>query len=149
MTDPPRDEPEKKIFIDEDWKSQVEAEKEELQRRKQQPKEAKGEEEPASAERARAEVPLPPPSLEVLASSLAMQAMMALGLVRDPAVDKVEVHLDQAKHLIDTIAMLQQKTEGNRTPEESSVFDNLLHELRLGFLAVQERLAAQANQADE
>ena len=135
MTDPPHDEPEKKIIVDEDWKSQVQAEKEALERRKQEQRQQ--DEEPASAAQAEPDVPLPPPSLEMLAGSLAMQAMIAMGLMRVPAGGEPEVHLDQAKHFVDTIAMLEEKTEGNRTPEETAMLSNLLHELRMAYLAVQ------------
>ena len=70
-----------------------------------------------------------------------MQAMIAMGLMSDPAGGKPEVHLDQAKHFVDTIAMLEEKTEGNRTPEETALLSNLLHELRMAYLAVQQRQA--------
>ncbi len=141
MTDPPGDEPEKKIIVDEDWKSRVQAEKEALQRQKDQETPP---EEPASAaqaEQQEADVPLPPASLEVLAGSLAMQAMIAMGLMRVPEGGKPEVHLDQAKHFVDTIAMLEEKTEGNRTAEETAMLSNLLHELRMAYVAVQRRQA--------
>ncbi len=138
MTDPPNDEPEKKIIVDEDWKSRVRAEKEALQRKKD---EQHQEEEPASAEQAEPDVPLPPASLEVLAGSLAVQAMIAMGLTSDPAGGKPEARLNQAKHFVDTIAMLEEKTEGNRTPEETAMLSNLLHELRMAYLAVQQRQA--------
>jgi hypothetical protein len=144
MSDDASEKTEKKIIIDEDWKSQVEAEKEELQRKQQEQEAAKpateteaGTSQPA----ADADVPLPPPSLEFLASSLGMQAMIAMGLVPSPLTGKPEVHLHQAKHFIDTVAMLQEKTEGNRTPEETAAIGNLLHELRMGFLAVQQQQA--------
>ncbi|MFH1922690.1 MAG: DUF1844 domain-containing protein [Planctomycetota bacterium] len=133
MSEDPNEQPQKKIIIDEHWKSQVQAEKEELAR-----KQAQKEEEASADEAAGPDVPLPPPSLEILASSLGIQAMMAMGLLADPEGGKPEVHLNQAKHYIDTIAMLEEKTEGNRTAEETAVFSNLLHELRMGFLAVQE-----------
>ena len=139
MTDPPHDEPEEKVLVDEDWKSQVQAEKEALERKQQQQRQQ--DEEPASAAQAEPEPPLPPASLEVLAGSLAMQAMIAMGLMSDPAGGKPEVHLDQAKHFVDTIAMLEEKTEGNRTPEETATLSNLLHELRMAYLAVQRRQA--------
>ena len=129
------DETPKKIIIDEDWKSQVQAEKEELERKRHE------QEASASADRAEPDAPLLPPSLEVLASSLGMQAMMAMGLVPDPVSGKPEVHLNQAKHLIDTLAMLEEKTEGNRTPEETAVLSHLLHELRMGYLAVRQEQA--------
>jgi len=131
MSEDPNEQPQKKIIIDEDWKSQVQAEKEELAKKPAQKEEA------SADEAAGPDVPLPPPSLEILVSSLGMQAMMAMGLLADPEGGKAEVHLSQAKHFIDAIAMLEEKTEGNRTAEETAVFNNLLHELRMGFLAVQ------------
>jgi hypothetical protein len=133
MSDDADEKTQKKILIDEDWKSQVEAEKEELQRHKQEQETTK----PAGEAEAEADVPLPPPSLEFLASSLGMQAMIAMGLMPNPLTGKPEVHLHQAKHFIDIVAMLQEKTEGNRTPEETAALGNLLHELRMGFISVQ------------
>jgi uncharacterized protein DUF1844 len=139
MTDESNDQQEKKIFVDEDWKTRVQAEKEAA---KQQKKEAEEEEpeakgEPAPQETApRQEIPLPPPSLGYLATSLATQAMMSLGLTAQPESEKSEVRLQEAQHLIDTLALLQEKTEGNRTPEESAMFDSFLHELRLAYVKV-------------
>ena len=52
---------------------------------------------------------------------------------------KLDVQLDQAKHSIDLLAVLQQKSEGNRTPEESDELEAALHELRLAFVAVQQK----------
>ena len=132
MPDNASDQPEKKIIIDEDWKSQVESEKEDLERKQQEGADT-------SAPPPEPEGPMPPPTLEVLASSLGMQAMIALGLIPNPVSGKPEVHLDQAKHFIDTIAMLENKTEGNRTPGETAVLGDLLHELRMGYLAVQQK----------
>ena len=66
---------------------------------------------------------------------------MAMGLMPHPITRKSEVDLAQAKHFIDTIAVLEEKTEGNRTPEETALFGELLHELRMGYLALQEKQA--------
>ncbi len=115
---------EKKIIIDEDWKSQVEAERE-AERKEQEPKAASSQQPP---------VPLPPPSLTFLAGTLYLQGMVSLGLLPSPTSDKPEMHLEQAKHAIDTLEMLQQKTEGNRTPEETKEMDAMLHELRLAYV---------------
>ena len=68
-----------------------------------------------------------------------MQAMVSLGMMANPINQKTELQLDQAKHFIDTIALLQEKTEGNRTPEESQMLDTILHELRMTFVAVQDQ----------
>src|SRR3990172_9173783 len=122
--DQPQD---KKIFVDEDWKAQVEAEKEAA---KQKAPQGKRDEAGASQ---RPKGPLPPPSLALLASSLGMQAMVAMGLVAGPGGEKPEVDLEEAKHVIDMLDMLYQKTEGNRTAEETATLDGLLHELRLDY----------------
>ncbi len=153
MTESPNDKPqEKKIIVDEDWKGRAQAEKEALERgqREKPPseeaargaEEARSGEEAPSAEEPPKDVPLPPPSLEVLANSLGMQALAALGLLRDPSGNEPKVLLHQAKHLVDTIALLEEKTEGNRTAEETAVFSNLLHELRMSYLAVQQQQQA-------
>ena len=47
--------------------------------------------------------------------------------------------LAQAKHAIDTLEMLEQKTTGNRTPEESAVIEEMLHQLRLAYVSRQEQ----------
>jgi hypothetical protein len=135
MSDKPEGEPpkEKKIVVDEDWKSQVQAEKEALEQ-KPQPKDA-----PSKAARPQPTGPLPPPTLAVLVNSLGIQAMVVMGMIPNPVSGKPEVDLDEAKHLIDTIAMLEEKTEGNRTPEETRAIGDLLHELRMSYLAVQQK----------
>jgi len=121
----------KKIIVDEDWKAQVEAEKRASQHAAQGP--------PAEGKTERPKGPLPPPSLTLLASSLGVQAMIAMGLVAVSDDEKPPIDLDQAKHFIDTIEMLFDKTQGNRTAVETAMLDGLLHELRLGFLAVKEQ----------
>ena len=80
----------------------------------------------------------------MLLTTLATQALVALGQIPHPVSGKPEVHLDEAKHFIDTLEMLETKTGGNRTPEETQLLDNLLHELRLGYVEVQKHLAATA-----
>ena len=47
-----------------------------------------------------------------------------------------EIHLDEAKHFIDMLEMLETKTAGNRSAEESQLLENVLHELRLGFVTL-------------
>jgi hypothetical protein len=129
MTDQSHEQPEKKIFIDEDWKSRVQAEKEQAEHERSAPHP------PEDASRG----PLPPPTLTLLATTLGMQAMVAMGLVPDPASGKTQLQLNQARHLIDTIQLLQDKTQGNRTPDETSVLERLLHDLRMGYVAVAEQ----------
>ena len=120
--------PEKKIIVDEDWKGQVEREREAA--RKDQCLESAHPAGPSP------HVELPPASLIGLASGLAFQATAFLGLLPDPASGKPERNLPQAKHLIDMLEMLQQKTDGNRTPEESEDLEAMLHQLRMAYVQV-------------
>jgi hypothetical protein len=137
---------EKKIIVDEDWKSQVEADREAARQRAEavKPETAKPETtrpEAATSEKPSRETagPMPPPSLQLLATSLGIQAMMAMGAMVNPVTNKAEANFERAKHYIDTIDMLLAKTAGNRTPDETESLEGLLHELRMGYLAMIER----------
>jgi hypothetical protein len=132
MTDEPQG-AEKKIIVDEGWKSQVEAEREAMRQEKQQPPQAA---KPSEDEN------LPPPSLALLANSIYLQAAISLGLLPNPLSGKTDVRLSHAKHSIDTLAVLQEKTEGNRTPEETEAVEEMLHQLRLAYVSVEEHAGA-------
>lgn len=123
----------KKIVVDEDWKKQVEAEKEGV-RRMHQGKEGEEKSENKSPH-------LPPASFAFLVTTLANQAMVSLGLLPNPLTHKTEHRLDEAQHFIDTLQILYDKTEGNRTSEETALLEDLLHQLRLGYLTVQEKMS--------
>lgn len=87
-----------------------------------------------------AEGVLPPADFSFLASSLYIQGMMSLGLMPDSmgGERKTEVRLDRATHTIDTLDMLKEKTAGNLTPEESSLLDGMLHQLRMAFVELKD-----------
>jgi hypothetical protein len=121
----PDDQPKPKIIIDEDWKSQVQAEKQRLAEEPQQPPPREHE--------------MPPATFPVLISTIATQAMVCLGQLPNPMSGKAELHLDEAKHFIDTLQMLEEKTAGNRTPDESAMLDELLHELRMAYVTLSSR----------
>lgn len=76
---------------------------------------------------------MPEPGLDSLLLSLAAAALAYLGHDVVPG-QKTEVNLPLAKQTIETIAMLRTKTEGNRTEEETRMFDELLYELRLHYV---------------
>ena len=84
------------------------------------------------------DMPLPEPSLLTLASGLAAQAMVSLGVFPNPIDGQTRILLHQGKHFIDTIAILSEKTSGNQTPEETKTLENVLHELRMIYLAAQD-----------
>jgi hypothetical protein len=121
-----------KIIIDEDWKSQAQAEKERLQ--------AELEKKQAAAP----EGPVPPPTFAMHVSTLATQALMFLGQMPNPLTGKAEVHLEEAKHFIDTLQMLQEKTKGNLSPNESQMLEQVLHELRLAYVTISGHAAEKA-----
>lgn len=83
------------------------------------------------------DVPLPDPSLITLVSSIATQAMVSMGIFPNPGTGKSEFYFNQARHLIDTVDLIIQKTEGNRTDEETKTLTNVLHELQMLFVAAQ------------
>ena len=76
----------------------------------------------------------PPVSLSLLLTSLGTQALMSLGQIANPMTNQAEVDRDPARHCIDLLGMLEEKTAGNRTEEESQLLDGLLYELRILFL---------------
>ena len=95
------------------------------------------------------DVPLPEPTLLTLVSGLSAQAMISLGVFPNPIDGSTNILIRQGKHLIDTIAMLDEKTRGNQTEEEKKTFDTLLHELRMIFVAAQdEQRRRQASQSE-
>jgi len=83
------------------------------------------------------DIPLPEPSLLTLVSGLAAQAMVSLGVFPNPIDGEMRILLHQGKHFIDTVAMLSEKTSGNQTPEETKTLENVLHELRMVYVAAQ------------
>jgi len=83
------------------------------------------------------DVPLPDPTLLTLVSGLVAQTMVSLGIFPNPMDGQTRILLHQGKHLIDTVGMLSEKTAGNQTPEESKAFENILHELRMIYVAAQ------------
>lgn len=127
-----------KLIIDEDWKTQVQREKEALEKAQ----EAHAPEQPATPEKPAAPESLPPATFPVLISTLATQAMVCLGQIPNPITGKPELALAEAKHFIDSIQMLEEKTKGNCSPQETAMLRNVLQELRLAFVAVRDSAAA-------
>lgn len=123
---------EKKIFVDEDWKAQVQREKEEAEKKATEAPEA----EEAEAEQPEEEQQgAPEASFMSLVGSLATQAMLALGVVAPQGQKQIYVDLVQAKYCIDTLQMLHDKTTGNLTEEESSEITQAVAELQQIYVA--------------
>lgn len=82
--------------------------------------------------------PFPPASFASLVLMLATGALQYLGLVPDPTTEKVEPNLDLAKHAIDILEIVKEKTKGNLSENEAEMLDGLLHDLRLKYIAALE-----------
>ena len=162
MTEPTGDKP--KLIIDEDWKTQVERERAEMRLAKEQASAesqsaeasstgaatAAGDqpavEQPSAVKRSRAaerddaeELPPPPPaSFPFLVSMLGTQALVAMGQLGDEN-EAPTPRLDYAKHYIDLLGLLEEKTKGNLAAEEANLLTDWLHQLRLGFVEVAKR----------
>lgn len=76
------------------------------------------------------------PSLEVIVSTFATQAAVALGQIQNPVTKKTEKNIPQAKFAIDLLDILDQKTKGNRTAEEDKFLEDCLYQLRMVYLKV-------------
>lgn len=79
---------------------------------------------------------LPPASFQVLVSMLFTQAISALGQMPSPSGEATKVDKPMAKHTIDTLEMLQQKTKGNLSDEEAKMVQEALHALRMTYVSV-------------
>ena len=138
-------EEEPKIIIDEDWKSQVQREKDEA-------KATTGEDEMSESVDAGAEADqqvsdsdgspqsdaqpeeMPPATLTMLVTNLATQAMGAMGHLPGEDGQPMPKNLPVAKHFIDLLGMLEEKTKGNLDQNEERYLGDALHQLRMLFV---------------
>lgn len=103
--------------VDEAWKDKVEAEKEKAGTRESK--------EPG---------PLPPASFFTHVTSIATHVIISLGEMEHPGTGKKEKRLPEAKFGIDTLAVLEEKTKGNLTEDESRYLESVLTELRMKYV---------------
>ena len=138
-------EPRPKIIVDDDWKTQVQKEKESLsQPPVSEPTATVAPMDTASPKDKGStaqpdEVQLPAPSFALLVSTLVTEALAGLGQIPGPDNQPPTINLPHAKHFIDTLAILEEKTKGNLSEPEAAMLENVLHELRMAFVAVSSR----------
>ena len=117
-----------KIHVDTDWKAQAQAEKQKLA---EQVKNAGSE---ATGTAAAGPAGLPPANFETLISSIVTQALFAMGAIPDPRTGQRMQHLDLARHHIDLLGVIEEKTKGNLTEEEEKMLSQTLYELRSRYI---------------
>jgi len=88
---------------------------------------------------------LPPADFDFLVYSLRLQAELNLGLLPlgAPGEENQEPDFELARHNIDLLGVLQEKTKGNLTVEEQRALDHSVTELRFRFIQVQEQSKVQ------
>ena len=145
MTDSAED---KKIIIDEDWKTQVEVEKVAAEATRDESDADAPEAAPVS-DSEYGDIPLPAADFTTIVSMLATQAMLNLGTLPNPMTGKTDRNLPQAKHAIDLIEVLQEKTKGNCNPQEEVMLKSLLHELRMTYVASQDQPSGEEVEQEE
>jgi len=69
-----------------------------------------------------------------LVMSFQASAMQQMGKIKNPFTDTIERNLSQAQLSIDMLAMLQDRTRGNLTPEEARLIEHVLFELRINYV---------------
>lgn len=74
-------------------------------------------------------------SMSILIMSIASSAVMAMGLSPDPQTGKVTKDKQMARFNIDLLLVLQQKTKGNLTKDESDFLENLISDLQMKFIS--------------
>src|SRR3954463_3441425 len=70
----------------------------------------------------------------------AQNAALFLGQIPNPQTGKGEVNLELAKMFIDQLGMIQEKTRGNLTSEETAVLRNTLSNLQIAFVEVSKEM---------
>ena len=84
--------------------------------------------------------PRPPIDFPSYLLSYYTQGLVLLGEVPNPYTNKKEEDVEAARHTIDILTMLEQKTRGNLTKEEQQLLETVLYELRMKFMAKTNRI---------
>lgn len=140
-----------KLIIDEDWKTQVAREKEQFRNSGiEQASDASSASQPAAAATSSnsteddaydpTKLPPPPPAnFALLVSTLGTQALAAMGQLPNKDGKAPPARLDYAKHYIDMLGMLEEKTKSHVTPDESHMLAEWLHQLRMAYVSLSAR----------
>lgn len=137
------------LHIDTDWKKQAQEEKRKLAEQEKAKKEvvtapvgptggvasATPSAQAPSSSKARTQREAPEASFSTLVQSLMTQSLFYLGDLA-PRGSEPQVNLDMAKHQIDTLGVLDEKTKNNLTDDEKRLLDAALYEVRMRYVSV-------------
>jgi len=115
-----------KIIVDSDWKEQAQQEKKQLDEKLEKTKPQE----------------LPQASFAEIINLLVMQATVGLAGYRAPTGETLPPDLGMAKHFIDLLEVLQEKTKSTLEPDEEKFLQTVLYELRLRYVEMSDAVAA-------
>jgi hypothetical protein len=84
--------------------------------------------------------PRPPIDFPSYILSYYTQGLVLLGEVPNPYTNKKEEDVEAARHTIDILSMLEEKTKGNLGSDEQQLLQSVLYELRMKFMAKTNRI---------
>lgn len=138
------------LHVDDNWKAQAQAEKQKLAEKQKAAKQPPAAPASAGAGPSKQSKPpanrgaatsaagrqIPPADFRTLVSTLASQALYAMGAMADPQTGQRFTDLDIARHHIDTLGVIEDKTKGNLTEEEARLLAGTVYELRSTYVQV-------------
>ena len=77
---------------------------------------------------------MPEVTFSTFVMSLNTSVLYHLGELPDPESGEKFINLDLARHAIDTLVVLEQKTKGNLTEEETELMRNILYDVKIRFV---------------
>ena len=140
------------LHIDTDWKKQAQEEKRRLAEQEQKKSAAAAPPRPAPGEPTMGGMPragggpggrdraMPAASFTTLVQSIVTQVLFYLGELSARGTEP-SLNLDMAKHNIDVLGILDEKTKGNLTEEEQRLLDSALYESRMRYVAIAQQVA--------
>lgn len=115
--------------VDSEWKRKAEEDKAKLGAASEKAEEKQREQ----------DEPLPPPTFVQFLGGLELEARMALGDMKHPVTKEVRKDLLAAQYVIETLALIQEKTKGNLDTDEEIRLQNLLTDLRFRFVEAKKK----------
>ena len=136
------------LHIDTDGKKQAQEEKRRLAEQEQKKAAAAAAPKPTPAEPAgmpragvgRGERGLPQANFTTLVQSIVTQILFYLGELSARGAEPA-MNLDMAKHNIDMLGVIEEKTRGNLTEEEQRLLDGALYESRMRYVSIAQQVA--------
>lgn len=82
---------------------------------------------------------MPEVTFPAFVMSLNTSALYHLGEIADPVTGKIIVDLDLARHAIDTLVLIQQKSQGNLSEDEEELLKNILYDIKIRYVKVAQK----------